>query len=70
MLSDRLPLARAEGLVTAPVLLIGAPWGTDLSPLDPPLSIIQRRQPDHDRLAAAGHTVLTEVPEDAQEVGS
>ena len=66
MLSDRLPLACAEGLITAPVLLIGASWGTDLSPLEHSLAIVQRRQPDHDRLAAAGHTVLTAIPSDRQ----
>lgn len=66
MLSDRLPLACAEGLVAAPVLLIGAPWGTDLSPLGQPPTIVQRRQPDYDRLAAAGQSVMTEVPDEGQ----
>ncbi|TDL76241.1 class I SAM-dependent methyltransferase [Palleronia sediminis] len=52
MPSPRLTLALDEGLIAAPVLLIGPPADLDLSDLPGPVAAWQDRQPDHDDLAA------------------
>ncbi|KKM23244.1 hypothetical protein LCGC14_1617150 [marine sediment metagenome] len=57
MLKDRLTLAAERGLLTGPVLVIGARANDDLSDLPGSPQIIQGMKPDHDALQTAGHDV-------------
>ncbi|EKE44475.1 ribosomal RNA small subunit methyltransferase C, putative [Oceaniovalibus guishaninsula JLT2003] len=62
MLAARLPLALNEGLLDFPLLIWGAgdgdlPDGV-LAGLPGPVTVVQARQPDHDRLATRGIDVV------------
>lgn len=60
MLSQRIALALDEGLIAAPVTVIGPGATADLSGLPSPVTVIEDRQPDHAALARR-HEMTAEI---------